>query len=124
MMSKIKKLSDKEILEDMSAMLRQTADFERTISMIKLTDDETLIFKRAAHQLKKERPNMQILRKAYDIFVAKSYTNTAFNHHDSQAILSESAEPRGIFGGFSSSPALKVFAVIVVILIALKALNG
>ena len=60
-MSKVNKLSDKEILEDMNAMLRHTADFERTISMLNLTDDEELIFKRAAHQLKKETPNMQIL---------------------------------------------------------------
>ena len=124
MMSKIKKVSDKEILDDMSAMLKQTADFERTLSTLNLTEDEELIFKRAAHQLKKETPNMQILRKAYDIFVVKSYTNTAFNHYDSQAILSESVEPRGIFGGFSSSPVVKTFAVIVVILIGLKTLNG
>ena len=116
-MSNSKKLSDKEILEDMGAMLQRTIDFERTIGMMNLTEDELLIFKRAAHQLKKTAPNMQILRKAYDIFVVKSYSNSATNHYDTQSILAEN-ERRGFFSGLFDSTVIKfIFATIVLLIV-------
>jgi len=72
-------------------------DFERTIAIMNLTEDELLIFKRAAYQLRKPQPNMLILRKAYDIFVVKSYANTTTNHHDTQAILGDHTNKTGVF---------------------------
>ena len=117
------KVSDKEILEDMTAMLKHTVDFERTLEMVKLNDDELLIFKRAANQLKKTEPNMAILRKAYDIFVVKSYTNTANHaHYDSQAIIGEGKERKGIFTTIGESKYAKVFIAVIVVWIALKIL--
>ena len=121
-MSNRKKLSDKEILEDMSGMLKHTADFERTIDMMNLTEDELLIFKRAAHQLKKSEPNMLILRKAYNIFIVKSYSNNATNHHDTQSILGEKVR-RGFFSGLFESTALKLIFGVILLLVVLNFLN-
>jgi len=116
-MSNSKKLSDKEIREDMGAMLKSTVDFERTMGMINLNEDELLIFKRAARQLKKADPNMQILRKAYDIFIVKSYSNSAGNHYDTQSILGEDVR-RGFFSGLFDSTAIKfIFATIVLLIV-------
>jgi len=116
-MGNSKKLSDKEILEDMSAMLKSTVDFDRTMGMINLNEDELLIFKRAAHQLKKADPNMQILRKAYDIFIVKSYSNSASNHYDTQSILGEDVR-HGFFSGLFDSTAIKfIFATIVLLIV-------
>jgi len=63
------KVSDKEILEDMTAMLKHTVDFERTLEMVKLNDDELLIFKRAWKKLNPiwpyyEKPTIFLLSKA------------------------------------------------------------
>ena len=122
-MSNGKRLSDKEILEDMGAMLKNTVDFERTIDMMNLTEDELLIFKRAAHQLRKSNPNPLILRKAYDIFIVKSYSNSAVNHYDTQSILGESTGNRGYFGNLFHSTFSKIFIAIVLSLILLKIFN-
>ena len=122
-MSNTNKLSDKEILEDMSAMLKHTADFERTIDMMNLTEDELLIFKRAAHQLKKLNPNTQILRKAYDIFIVKSYNNNAVNHHDTQSILGDKTARKGYFSGLFNSSFSKIFFAVILLLILLRIFN-
>jgi len=120
----MKKVSDKEILEDMTAMLKHTVDFERTMEMVKLTDDEILIFKRAANQLKKTEPNMAILRKAYDIFVVKSYTNTAnHSHYDSQAIIGDKKERKGIIATINESKPAKFFIAVIVLWIGFKLLS-
>ena len=119
-MSNSKKLSDKEILEDMSGMLKRTVDFERTIEMMNLTEDELLIFKRAAHQLKKSDPNTQILRKAYDIFIVKSYNNNAVNHHDTQSILGDNTVRRGYFSNLFNSSFSKIFFTVILLLIILR----
>ena len=117
----MRKVSDKEILEDMTAILKHTVDFERTMEMINLTDDEILIFKRAANQLKKTEPNLAILRKAYDIFVVKSYTNTS-NHtyYDSQAIIGDVKERKGIFATINESKPAKIFIAAIILWITFK----
>lgn len=118
---KIKKVSDKEILDDMTAMLKHPADFERTLEMVKLNDDELLIFKRAANQLKKPEPNMTILRKAYEIFIVKSYNNSSNHaHFDSQAIISENRERKSIFETIGESKYAKIFIAVIVLWIILK----
>ena len=117
----MKKVSDKVILEDMSAMLKDTVDFERTLEMVKLNDDELLIFKRAANQLKKAEPNMAVLRKAYDIFIVKSYNNTSNHaHYDSQAIIGDGKERKGIITTINESKPAKVFIAVIVVWIGLK----
>ena len=122
-MKKMKKVSDKEILEDMTDMLQHTADFKRTTSMIKMSEDELLIFKRAAHQLKKPEPNMLILRKAYDIFIAKSYSNNSTNHYDTQTILGENNTRRGFFSGLFDSTALNLILAVILLLTILNFLK-
>ena len=121
-MSKIKRVSDKEVLEDMTAILKHTVDFERNIDMINLNEEELLIFKRAANQLRKTEPNMLILRKAYDIFVVKSFANSKSNHHDTQAILGEHVRQGFLRSLFKSTLAKLIFGVIL-LLILLNFLN-
>ena len=121
-MGSIKRLSDKEIREDMRAMFKSTINFDRTIGMMNLTDDELLIFKRAAHQLKKAQPNMLIRRRAYDIFLVKSYANTAINYHDTQAILGDPTVRHGFFENLFHSGLIKIFMAVVILLTTFKGL--
>ena len=119
-MANVKKISDKEILQDMSAMLKHTVDFERTLGTLNVNEDEELIFKRAAHQLRKENPNMLILRKSYDIFIAKSFSNTANTAYDTQAILSEKGTKTKHEQTQSDTKNLKIIAVIILLITIYK----
>ena len=120
LMSNINKVSDKEIQEDIRAIMGNTADFNRTTDALNLTEDELLIFKRAVHQLKKETPNALILRKAYDIFIVKSFNNSADTSYDTQAILSVKEKPEKETNIKADTKNIKIVAVFILLIVLYK----
>ena len=86
-MHNINYYENEEIIEDLRSLLGTQSDYEKTMKMLKLTEEEELIFNRATLQLKKQQPKIPILRRAYEILIAKSYHNLDINSYDDQAIL-------------------------------------
>jgi hypothetical protein len=80
---------DDIIIDDLKGMLSTEADYYRTMEQLNLTEDEELIFKRARLHLKKGNPQMAVLRRAYQIFILKTFHNRNINDYDDQAILSQ-----------------------------------
>jgi len=76
-----------EILEDIKSMLGTPDDINRTLSDLAINEDERLILQRAAMQIKKEKPNHEVIIRAHSIIIAKSFNNANANRHDDQNII-------------------------------------
>jgi len=85
-MIKKEDISYEEMLEDMKNMLGTPEMYEYTLSTMVLNEDEELIFKRAALQLKKTFPDKDIIQRAYEILILKSFHNKDTNKYDTQGI--------------------------------------
>ena len=91
-MQKINDISLTEMLEDLTDMLSAEDDYNHTMEMLQLNEEEKMIFQRAKLHLNRENPNPLIIKKAYQILMAKSFHNKSFNSHDNQNILGQAEE--------------------------------
>ncbi len=109
----------KIMIEDLIDLLLKEDDYNHTMEMLKLTEDENLIFKRARLQLTKKDANPLIIKKAYQIFIAKSFHNKGFNSHDSQNILGQEEKNDSISSSIFSSIKSNLEYIIIAFIVAL-----
>jgi hypothetical protein len=124
-MQDINYYGDEEILEDLRDLLGTQNDYERTMNMLDLTEEESLIFNRATLQLKKRKPKMPVLRRAHQILIAKSYHNHKINNFDTQSIMASAGEKQNTARQilhFLNTHAIKIIFGILFILIIQKIL--
>lgn len=91
-MHKIRKRNFQEELEDLRELFNSRSDLDAVLEQLHLDEDQVMIFKRAAIQIKRPIPNKLVISKAYDILTAKSFHNTKMNSQDSQNINAEADE--------------------------------
>ncbi len=96
-MYKIDIVPDKEMMEDLDGMLRDEEDYEHTMEMLSLTEDEQMIFKRARLHILRGQKNSPVIKKAYQIFVSKSFHNKSNNSDESQNILGQKEHSDSVF---------------------------
>jgi len=85
-MVKKETVSFEEMLDDLKDMLGTPEMYEHTLSMMVLNEEEELIFKRAALHIKKFNPDRDIIQRAYEILILKSFHNKNTNRYDTQNI--------------------------------------
>ncbi len=95
-MHKVDIVPYKEMFDDLESMLLDEEDYEQTMEMLKLNNDEEMIFKRARFHIKRKESNSSVIKKAYQIFMAKSFHNKNLNSGDSQNILGKDGEKDNI----------------------------
>lgn len=95
-MHKVDIVPYKEMFDDLESMLLDEEDYEQTMEMLKLNNDEEMIFKRARFHIKRKEPNSSVIKKAYQIFMAKSFHNKNLDSGDSQNILGKDGEKDNI----------------------------
>jgi hypothetical protein len=96
-MRKVHDVPLEEMLDDLSAMLGDDESYEFTMKMMKLNEDEELLFKRARLHLNKGNPDKLIIKKAYEILIAKSFQNQRVNTlHSDNAIYAGREEHVGV----------------------------
>lgn len=78
-------------------MILDEEDYQRTISHIKLDDEQLMIFKRARLHLRKKSPEPLVVKAAYDIIIAKSFNNSGGTSMDDQGILVNKEENKLTF---------------------------
>ena len=114
-----------EMLEDMKDMLGTPEMYEHTLSTMVLNEDEKLIFKRAALHIKKANPDKDIIKRAYEILILKSFYNKDSNKHDTQSIKGskqklldlEEEEKQGVFQYIGDNlEKVVIFVILMVIL--------
>jgi len=88
-MQKIEFLDKNEMLEDLTAMLKTEEDYKNTFEMLNLNEEQIMIFKRAAFHIRRNDPNPLVIKRAYQILIAKSFHNTKRTSHDDQNILAK-----------------------------------
>ncbi len=62
-----------EKLETLKELLGSREAYMESVQMLELEGEEKEIFLRASVELKKKKPNPEIIDKAYDILVSKSF---------------------------------------------------
>jgi len=75
-----------EMLDDLKDMLGTQEMYDYTLSTMVLNEDEKLIFQRAALHIKKPNPDRDIIKRAYEILILKSFHNKNTNKFDTQSI--------------------------------------
>lgn len=85
-----------EMIEDLTAMLVEEEDYNRTLGMLQLNEEEETIFKRARLHLRRGNPNPLIIKRAYQIFMAKTFHNKRSNSYDTQNILAQEKKDEGL----------------------------
>ena len=88
-MHKVDIVANKEMMEDLDGMLRDEEDYNHTMEMLALTEDEKMIFKRARLHIIRNQENSPVVKKAYQILISKSFHNKGNNANESQNILGQ-----------------------------------
>ena len=107
------------MLEDLTDMLLEEDNYNRTMEMLKLNEDEKIIFQRARLHIIKGNPNPLIIKKAYQIFMAKSFHNKKLNSYDTQNILGQEKKSNSILSLIYLSIKSNLEYIIIAFLIAL-----
>lgn len=101
-MRDIEYLDNKEMIEDLKMMLNEE-NYERTMAMVNLTEEEHIVFQRAQLHLKRAHPNPLIIKRAYEILIAKSFHNKSISSSENeQNILGNVREERSLIGSIKT----------------------
>ncbi len=75
-----------EKLETLKDMVGSRAAYHETIRLLELNDQEKDIFLRASVEVKKSKPNLEVIDRAHDVLVGKSFQGESHDEENNEAL--------------------------------------